>query len=223
MLVVHDSQLEFAMPIYQLGDVDSHTQGTRAAIAGMRAGEVWGINSDSSYALATDAFSIGVERIRNLKKQEKFMTPILIGRPETLVGIVSKVTEEMQLLMEAFWPGPLSFIAKPNPTLAWSGSTDAITVRMPANEWTLEVISALGPTVAVAATRSGSKAPTSAMQGAEVWGSDVENWLDSGFANADLVSTIIDFRGSKPNIVRLGALSSAQLRQVVPGISMIAD
>jgi tRNA A37 threonylcarbamoyladenosine synthetase subunit TsaC/SUA5/YrdC len=56
-----------------------------------------------------------------------------------------------------------------------------------------------------------------------VWGSDVENWLDSGFAETDLLSTIIDFRSSKPNIVRLGALSSAQLRQVVPGISMIAD
>jgi L-threonylcarbamoyladenylate synthase len=210
------------MPIFNFSDADARTNGTRAAIAGMRAGEVWGINSDSSYALATDAFSNGVERIRNIKKQENFMTPILIGRPETLVGVVSKVTEEMQLLMDAFWPGPLSFIAKPNQTLAWSGSNDAITVRMPANEWTREVICALGPTVAVAATRSSSKAPTSAMQGAELWGSDVENWLDSGLADTDLLSTIIDFRGTKPNIVRLGALSASKLRQVVPAISMIA-
>jgi tRNA A37 threonylcarbamoyladenosine synthetase subunit TsaC/SUA5/YrdC len=60
------------------------------------------------------------------------------------------------------------------------------------------------------------------MQGAEVWGSDVENWLDSGFAETDLLSTIIDFRSSKPNIVRLGALSASKLRQVVPAISMIA-
>ncbi len=211
------------MPIFQLGDADSRAQGTRAAIAGMRAGEVWGINSDSSYALASDAFSIGVERIRAMKKQEKFMTPILIGRPETLAGVVSKVTEEMQMFMDAFWPGPLSFIAKPNPTLAWSGSTDAITVRMPANEWTREIVSAIGPTVAVAATRSSSKAPTSAIQAAELWGSDVENWLDSGLADLDQVSTIIDFRGTKPNIVRLGALSTSKLRGVVPAISMIAD
>ncbi len=211
------------MPIYQIGDADSHAQGTRAAIAGMRAGEVWGLNSDSSYALMSDAFSIGVERIRKLKKQENFMTPVLIGRAETLVGVVNKVTEEMQMLMDAFWPGPLSFIAKPNQTLAWSGSNDAITVRMPSNEWTREVISSLGPTVAVAATRSGTKAPTSAIQAAELWGSDAENWLDSGLANLDQVSTIIDFRGSKPNIVRLGALSASKLRQVVPAISMIAD
>lgn len=211
------------MPIYQIGDADSHAQGTRAAIAGMRAGEVWGLNSDSSYALMSDAFSIGVERIRKLKKQENFMTPVLIGRAETLVGVVNKVTEEMQMLMDAFWPGPLSFIARPNQTLAWSGSNDAITVRMPSNEWTREVISSLGPTVAVAATRSGTKAPTSAIQAAELWGSDAENWLDSGLANLDQVSTIIDFRGSKPNIVRLGALSASKLRQVVPAISMIAD
>lgn len=211
------------MPIFNSSDADARTKGTRAAIAGMRAGEVWGLNSDSSYALMSDAFSIGVERIRKLKKQENFMTPILIGRPETLVGVVNKVTDEMQMLMDAFWPGPLSFIAKPNQTLAWSGSTDAITVRMPANEWTREVISALGPTVAVAATRSGTKAPTSAIQAAELWGSDAENWLDSGLANLDQVSTIIDFRGNKPNIVRLGALSASKLRQVVPAISMIAD
>ena len=211
------------MPIFHVGDADSRTQGKRLAISGMRAGEIWGLNSDSSYALATDAFSAGVEKIRNLKKQENFMTPVLIGRPETLVGVVSKVTEEMQILMEAFWPGPLSFIAKPNQTLAWSGSNDAITVRMPKCEWTLEVISALGPTVAVAASRGSNKAPTSAIQGAEIWGSDVDNWLDSGLADKDLVSTIIDFRGSKPNIVRLGALSASKLRQVVPAISMIAD
>lgn len=211
------------MPIYRLGDADARAQGTRAAIAGMRAGEVWGLNSDSSYALMSDAFSVGVERIRNLKKQENFMTPILIGRPETLVGVVNKVTEEMQLLMDAFWPGPLSFVAKPNQTLAWSGTSDGITVRMPANEWTREIINSLGPTVAVAANKNGSKAPTSALQAAEVWGSDVENWLDSGLANSDLVSTIIDFRGTKPNIVRLGALSASKLRQVVPAISMIAD
>ncbi|MEN9692452.1 MAG: hypothetical protein RLZZ330_96, partial [Actinomycetota bacterium] len=54
------------MPIFHVGDADSHTQGTRLAISGMRAGEVWGLNSDSSYALATDAFSSGVEKIRNL-------------------------------------------------------------------------------------------------------------------------------------------------------------
>ncbi len=211
------------MPIYNQSDADARALGTRAAIAGMRAGEIWGLNSDSAYALATDAFSVGVQKIVDLKKQEKFMTPILIGRKETLAGVVSKVTEEMQLLMDSFWPGPLSFIAKPNPTLAWSGSTDAITVRMPANESTLEVIGALGPTVAVAATRGGSKAPTSAIQAAELWGSDVENWLDSGLADSEQVSTIIDFRGTKPNIVRLGALSASKLRQVVPAISMIAD
>jgi L-threonylcarbamoyladenylate synthase len=212
------------MTMYQFDDETSRTDGTAIALAAMRRGDVIGLNADSSYALATDAFSPrGLKTIRSLKGRADLITPILIGRVINLEGILTKVTPEMHLLMEAFWPGPLTFLATPQPSLAWEATRDAISVRMPSNEWTRELAYELGPMVAVAASRGSHAAPTTATQGSEIWGSDVPIWLNSGAAHSDLQSTVIDVRSDRPNIVRLGSLTASTLRGVVPGITMIAN
>lgn len=191
-------------------------------LAGLRAGEVWGLNADSSYALCADAFSpLGVNRIRELKGRGELITPILIGREVNLDGIAEQVTEEMRRLIAAFWPGPLTLLLRPQPTLAWAATPSAISVRMPVYEHTRALCHELGPMVAVGAARGGP-APTTVEQASALWGSDVRNWVDGGQANADDVSTVLDFRGPKPNIVRLGRLGAAELRAVVPGITMLA-
>ncbi len=210
------------MAIYTLEE--TRQDGTDIALAGMRRGDVVGLNADSAYALATDAFSArGVASVQALKGNGGFATAVLVGRTVTLEGIVENVTDEMRSLVEAFWPGPLTILARPNRTLAWAANSQAVSVRMPTNEWTREIASELGPMIAIAGSRGSHKAPTSATQAAEIWGSDVPDWLSSGMANPEQVSTVVDFRGTKPNIVRLGALTASNLRQVVPSITMIAS
>ena len=68
-----------------------------------------------------------------------------------------------------------------------------------------------------------SKAPTSATQAAEIWGSEVPLWLASGMADPALQSTVLDCRGERLNIVRLGSLTASNLRQIVPSITMISQ
>jgi L-threonylcarbamoyladenylate synthase len=196
---------------------------TATVVSAMRAGEVIGLNADSSYALSTDAFSAsGVAKIQRLKNRNDLITPILIGRTSVLDGILREVTAEMKTLMDAFWPGALTIIARPQPTLAWSASSDAISIRMPHDEWTREVVTEVGMVMAVAANRGAHSAPTTATQASEIWGSDVRHWLNSGPADSALVSTMIDFRDEKPNIVRLGSLSLTDVRAVLPSVTMIA-
>ncbi len=196
---------------------------TNVVVTAMRAGEVVGFNADSSYALATDAFSaIGINKIFDLKDRRDAITPILIGRSAVLDGILLSFNDDMRTLIDAFWPGPLTIIAKPQPTLAWNASSDAISVRMPEDEWTREVVTEIGMVMAVAATRGSHSAPTTATQASELWGSDVRHWLNTGEAYPESLSTIVDFRGAKPNIVRLGALSHADLRRVLPSVTMVS-
>ena len=203
---------------------DDKTTATQTVVSAMRAGEVVGLNADSSYALATDAFSpIGVAKIQQLKSRTDFITPILIGRTSVLDGILREVTADMKTLMDAFWPGALTIIARPQPTLAWSASSDAISIRIPQDEWTREVVTEVGMVMSVAANRGSHSAPTTATQANEIWGSDVSHWLNSGPADPALVSTMVDFRGEKPNIVRLGSLSQRDLRAVLPTVTMIAQ
>ena len=212
------------MTVYQADDEVAREAGTALALAGMRRGDVIGMNGDSAYVLACDAFSTrGVTAIHELKGRGDFATAVLIGREQTIDGIVENVTAEMRLLVEAFWPGPLTFLARPQRTLAWAANREAISVRLPANEWTREIAADLGPMVAVAASRGANKAPTSATQAAEMWGSDVPIWLASGMADPALQSTVLDCRGERLNIVRLGSLTASNLRQVVPSITMISQ
>ena len=210
--------------IYSCDIPENRNDGTAVALAGMRRGEVIGLNADSAYALATDVFSHrGVTMVQVLKGRSDFATAILVGKEVTIEGIVENVTPEMRALIDAFWPGPLTIMARPNRTLAWAANNEAISVRMPSNEWTRELASELGPMMAVAGSRGSHRAPTTATQAAEIWGSDVPDWLSSGMANPEQTSTVVDFRGSKPNIIRLGALTASNLRQVVPSITMIAN
>ena len=192
-------------------------------VAEMRAGSIWGLAADSAYALCADAFSPrGLRTIKEIRNKGEFVTPILIGREINLDGIVDGITDEVRELVKAFWPGPLTLLARPQASLAWEASRDAISIRMPADEFTRAVAYELGPMVAVGAARGTRPAPTTAIQAAETWGSDVPNWVDGGVQDASRVSTVIDIRGAKPNIVRLGALTKAELKAVAPGITMIA-
>jgi tRNA threonylcarbamoyl adenosine modification protein (Sua5/YciO/YrdC/YwlC family) len=203
---------------------DDRATATNVVVTAMRSGEVVGVNADSSYALATDAFSaIGTNKIFDLKDRHDAITPILVGRASVLEGILLNVSDDMRTLIDAFWPGSLTIIAKPQPTLAWNASSDAISVRMPQDEWTREVVTEVGMVMAVAATRGDRPAPTTATQASELWGSDVRHWLNTGEADPEKLSTIVDFRGEKPNIVRLGALSRAEIRRVLPSVTMVAN
>ena len=196
---------------------------TGKIVAEMRTGSVWGVNADSAYAIATDAFSFkGLRKVQQLKGRSSTITPVLIARPETLEALVAKLIPGIKLLTEAFWPGALTIVAKPNPSLAWAASADAISLRMPANEQTRDLVWGLGPMVAIAASRGQHPAPTTALQAEEIWGSDVPDWVDSGPADPEQVSTVVDFRGFMPNIVRLGCIPAKDLRAVLPSVTMIS-
>ena len=191
-------------------------------VLSLRAGEIVGVNADSSYALLADAFNhTAVPRIQSLKKSEGFISPIMIGRAYTLQGLAD-VTTDMDLLIEAFWPGNLTLLLKPMPSLQWKASKDAISVRMPRDEFTLKLLENLGPAYVVSANAPGRKQPTTATQAANTWGSDVKEWFDTGVIEKPEPSTIIDMRDGKANITRLGSLSLAEIRKVLPSVTMVA-
>jgi L-threonylcarbamoyladenylate synthase len=192
-------------------------------VAEMRSGAIWGMGADSAYALCADAFSPrALASITQMRNKGEFVTPIFIGREINLDGLVDGVGDDVRALIKEFWPGPLTLLATPQPMLAWGASRDAISIRMPADEFTRAVAYELGPMVAVAASRGTRSAPTTVVQAAETWGSDVPNWVNRGELDSNLQSTVIDIRGAKPNIVRLGAISKAELRAVANTVTMIA-
>lgn len=210
------------MNIIDVSNIENIDEVIAKTVLSLRAGEIIGVNADSSYALLADAFShTAVPRIQNLKKSAGFISPIMIGRAYTLQGLAD-VTPDMEVLIDAFWPGNLTLLLKPMPSLLWKASKDAISVRIPSDHFTLKLLENLGPAYVVSANAPGRKQPTTAAQAANTWGSDVKEWFDTGAILKPEPSTIIDMRDGKANITRLGSLSLAEIRKVLPSVTMVA-
>ncbi|MDT7645566.1 MAG: L-threonylcarbamoyladenylate synthase, partial [Pseudonocardiales bacterium] len=103
------------------------------------------------------------------------------------------------------------------PSLAWElGDTrGTVMLRMPLHPVALELLREVGPMAVSSANRSGSP-PASTMDDARVQlGQAVSVYLDGGPAAEGIASTIVDLTGAEPRILREGAVSAAQVVEVL--------
>lgn len=205
-------------------DMENRARAVTAAAAAMKRGAVVVLPTENAYVLATDAFSSrGCAALRDLKGYSPD-TPlgVLVPRPGTVAGIASGVTPPVTDAMRAVWPGLVTFLLPAQSTLTWDHPQGSpIAVRMPNHPVALAVLRELGPMAVSpllgedgAAQRLG---PGSAVQGVDVI-------LDAGALDArlgpweepDRPSTVIDFTGAAPCIVRDGAWDEQRLRVLIP-------
>lgn len=192
-----------------------------AALAAVRRGDLVVIPTESAYALATDAFSRrGVAALREAKGyDEQVPLPVLVGARATLGGVAARVTDDARDLVEAFWPGPLTVLLPPQPTLAWDLPSDApLAVRMPLHPVAVALLAQSGPLVATTANAPGLPAPADMDDALLQVGDSAALALDAGPLADDsgLPSTIVDLTGAVPRVVRAGAVSLEQVRSVCP-------
>lgn len=192
-----------------------------AALAAVRRGDLVVLPTESVYAIATDAFSRrGVAALREAKGyDEQVPLPVLVGARATLGGIAARVSDDARALVEAFWPGLLTVLLRPQPTLAWDLPEDApLAVRMPLHPVAVALLAQSGPLVATTANLPGQPAPADVDEALLQVGDFATLALDAGplTDEAGLPSTIVDLTGAVPQVVRAGAISLEQVRSVCP-------
>lgn len=198
-------------------------EGTTHAIAAARRGELVAVNVDGAYAFIADAFSHrGIERIAELKGRTNMSVPVLVGKVETADGIATFAGEAAvaaHAIAKACWPGPLTVLARVQPSLPWTCTPDGVVaVRMPLHPWTLDIVRAIGPTACVPAHVPGTDPFTSIDAVVEAFGEVVGTFLDGGPCLPEQSSTIIDVTGSEAVLVREGAFSREYLTSIAPGL-----
>ena len=107
------------------------------------------------------------------------------------------------------------------PTLSWDlGDTDGtVALRMPLQRTALELLAETGPLAVSSANISGQPPATSAKMALEQLGESVSIYLEMGETTSDIPSTIVDATSDKLQIIRLGALSKADLVEIVGEIA----
>ncbi|MCX5367931.1 L-threonylcarbamoyladenylate synthase [Streptomyces sp. NBC_00080] len=209
---------------YDTNDATDRVTGLREAASAVRRGELVVLPTDTVYGIGADAFSSeAVADLLAAKGRGRNMpTPVLIGSPNTLHGLVTDFSEMAWELVDAFWPGALTLVAKHQPSLQWDlGDTrGTVAVRMPLHPVAIELLTEVGPMAVSSANLTGHPAPENCDYAQEMLGDSVSVYLDGGPTPGNVPSSIVDVSREVPLLLREGAISADELRKVVPDLEV---
>jgi L-threonylcarbamoyladenylate synthase len=207
---------------YDLSDPESREEGVAAAVAAVRRGLLVVLPTDTVYGVGVDAFDAdGVQRLLDAKGRGRDMPPpVLISASTTLEALATDLPGWAQGLTEHYWPGALTIVCRQQPSLRWDlgEARGTVAVRMPHDPAALELLGRTGPLAVSSANVTGQPAATDADEAERMLGESVEVILDGGPSSGALASTIVDCTGSRPRILREGAISAAELAPVLDGL-----
>lgn len=193
----------------------------RMAAEALRRGELVVVPTDTVYGVAADAFSAaGTQAIFDAKQRGRNLPlPVLVRSPKQVNGLVTHVSETVERLMAAYWPGPLTIVVTADPNLSWDlGDNDgAVALRMPLDDVCLDVIRAVGPLATTSANLSGHPPAADADAAWRHLGTTVSVYLDDGPRRTIRPSTIVDATRAAPAILRDGALPADEVLKVARG------
>jgi tRNA threonylcarbamoyl adenosine modification protein (Sua5/YciO/YrdC/YwlC family) len=193
------------------------------ALRNINAGEVIVAPSEFGYVYLCDAFKKdAVKAVHILRGDADGVVPqVFVKDAKVLTGLVTTVSNEINLLTEKFWPGPLSITFNVQPGLSWNlgdnGRLGKVNIRVPNHKFLLKVLSNTGPLVVAAAALSG-KASTLDLAALPINENDISVIFADGVLVSPGKSTIIDATGTILKIKRSGVINNNQLSEVLPDI-----
>ncbi len=145
-------------------------------------------------------------------------TIVHIADKEDLDNLTTLVSKDMRILMDAFWPGPLTMvITKPDEIpYVTTGNLETVGVRMPENKIARDFIRASGTSIAApSANISGRPSPTTAQHVMDDLGGRIDAIIQGGECKIGIESTVVDMTGEIPMILRPGYITKEDIERVL--------
>jgi L-threonylcarbamoyladenylate synthase len=185
------------------------------AVEAIRRGLVVILPTDTVYGLCADAYrSEPAERVYSLKGRAQTQpTALMASDVDTLVECIPELRGRSESIARALLPSSLTLIL-PNPARRFRWVTgenyDAIGVRVPALDGSAaEVLAELGCVIATSANLAGGADPRRVDDVPEEVLAGVAATIDGGELPGT-PSTVLDFTGDEPKVVREGAVPAAE-------------
>ena len=194
----------------------------------IRRGGVVAFPTETVYGLGADVFDESAIRKIFDAKQRPADNPLIahVGTLEQINELAAQIPKDARKLIDRFFPGPLTIVLPKTdrvPMIATAG-LETIGVRMPGNKTAREFLKACGvPVVAPSANVSGRPSPTTWKAVSEDLDGRIDCILQGDQAEVGLESTVVDCTGDVPVVLRKGAVSIEQLREVVPEVIQLSD
>jgi L-threonylcarbamoyladenylate synthase len=165
--------------------------------------------TESFYGLAVAPFDEqALARLWQVKgRSEGKPILVLIGEGAQLRPFVRSIPPAATVLMNAFWPGPLTVIFPAAVRLsdAVTAGTGSVGIRFSAWQPLVDLLRRVGPVTGTSANREGMPPPTTAEEVQHSLGDTLDLIIDAGPTTGGRPSTVIDARGPI-RIIRDGAI-----------------
>lgn len=192
-----------------------------AAAQLIREGEVVAFPTETVYGLGGQVkMDKAVQKIFKAKGRPSDNPLIVhIADRQDVNHLAQSVPGYAQLLMDSFWPGPLTIIVPKQEGMLSelvTAGLHTIAIRMPDHPVALALIKEAGvPVAAPSANRSGKPSPTKAAHVLDDLSGRIAGVLDGGETGVGLESTVVDCTGPYPVILRPGGITQTDIEAVV--------
>lgn len=181
--------------------------------------------TETVYGLGANALSEEASSKIYKAKGRPNDNPLLvhISEVEELFDLVEDIGDREKLLIDRFWPGPLTIVFKKKDIIpdVTSGGLDTVAIRMPSNEIARRLIKSSGvPIAAPSANISGRPSPTREEHIVKDMDGRVDGILLGGDSDFGLESTIVDLSGDSPLVLRPGSITLEMLKEVLGNIEL---
>jgi L-threonylcarbamoyladenylate synthase len=176
--------------------------------------------TETVYGLGGDALDADAAAKIYAAKGRPSDNPLIVHIADTdaVYELASAVPKKARMLMEAFWPGPLTIIL-PKKDIVPDGTTGGlktVAIRMPSHPAALELIRESGVYIAApSANTSGRPSPTKAEHVVEDMSGKIDMIIDGGEVGIGIESTIVDLTSDVPAILRPGYITKSMIENII--------
>ncbi|WIF96165.1 L-threonylcarbamoyladenylate synthase [Caminicella sporogenes] len=141
-----------------------------------------------------------------------------VSKLEDINELVLEISEKAQIVMEKFWPGPITLIFKKSdivPKIV-TGGLDTVAIRLPSHPIARKLIKLSGvPVAAPSANLSGKPSPTKEKHVTHDLMGRVDAIVCGGDTEVGVESTVLDLTSNVPMILRPGGITKEDLQEVI--------
>lgn len=186
----------------------------------LRQGGVVVYPTDTLYGIGVDAFSdFAVDRLYAIKERVAGKPTHCIVADLMMAEEFAEVNDAVRKLAEKFLPGALTLVLKKKPSAVQGigRSMDTIGIRIPNNEFCLEMARTFGKPITTPSANKAGAAPTTnpAEIITQLGEANIDLFIDGGMLPESEPSTIVNLVSGHPSVLREGAIPSADILALV--------
>ena len=189
----------------------------------LKQGGIVAFPTDTVYGLGACAnLYQAVERVYKAKKRPRSMAlPLLLAHTSQISEVADSVPPIAWLLAHNFLPGALTIVLHKSDSVSDIITAGGLTVavRIPDHPISVALVNGLGmPIVGTSANLSGKPSALTADEVYSQFGEKIDLVINGGRRPGGRESTIVDVTGETPVVLREGAISMEELKQVCESI-----